>query len=162
LAEIICNTSPLQYLHQLGAIELLHTIVGRVTVPEAVLQELLVGKAVGIDVPDISGLDWMEIRRPASERVLPLVNDLGPGETEVLMLALESPDAIVVLDDKLARFVAETIGLRLTGTLGILRDAKLAGAIPQIKPLLDRLDLLGFRLAPHTRAAVLRQMNEDV
>ena len=78
------------------------------------------------------------------------------------MLALESPEAVAVLDDALARRVAETLGLRLTGTLGVLLDAKRAGLVEVIAPLLDRLDALRFRLAAHTRAAVLRLAGEEL
>jgi len=100
------------------------------------------------------------IRHPVSEAALPLVNDLGPGETEVLALALESGDAIVIIDDALARQVAETLGIRLIGTLGVLLDAKRAGLVPAVAPLLDQLQALRFRLASHTRAAVLELAGE--
>jgi predicted nucleic acid-binding protein len=76
------------------------------------------------------------------------------------MLALESRKAVVVLDDALARRVAEALGLRLTGTLGLLLDAKRAGLIPAVGPLLDQLQALRFRVAPHTRAAVLKLAGE--
>jgi predicted nucleic acid-binding protein len=55
------------------------------------------------------------------------------------MLALEAREAIVVLDDALARQVAETLGLCLTGTLGLLLDAKRVGLIPKVSPVLDQL-----------------------
>ena len=97
----------------------------------------------------------------ASVIALPLVTDLGPGETQVLALALESPDAIVILDDGLARQVAETIGIKLTGTLGILLDAKRAGLITEVAPLLDQLQALRFRLSAQTRAAVLKLAGES-
>jgi hypothetical protein len=77
------------------------------------------------------------------------------------MLALESHDAIVVLDDALARQVAETSSIRLTGTLGLLLDAKRAGLIASVAPLLDQLQALRFRLAPHARAAVLKLAGEE-
>jgi predicted nucleic acid-binding protein len=160
LPEIICNTSPLQYLYQLGALDFLHSIAGRIIVPSAVVNELETGRNLGIDLPDVSVLDWVTIRSPASEAVLPLVAELGPGEKEVLMLALELPGSIVILDDSLARFIAETIGIKLTGTLGILRDAKRAGIISAVNPLIDRLEKLGFRLAPQTKTAILRQAGE--
>ncbi len=63
------------------------------------------------------------------------------------MLALEAREAIVVLDDALARQVAETLGLCLTGTLGLLLDAKRVGLIPKVSPVLDQLQALRFRLA---------------
>jgi len=160
LPEVICNTSPMQYLHQLGHLRLLPALAERVIVPPAVVEELAVGRACGLDLPDPAGLDWVIIRRPASAVALPLVMDLGPGETEVLALALESPDAVVILDDGLARQAAETLGVRLTGTLGLLLDAKRRGLVPTVAPLLDQLQSLRFRLAPHTRATVLKLAGE--
>ena len=132
----------------------------RVIVPPAVMEELSMGRLAGVDLPDPDTLDWVAIRRPSSSSALPLVTDLGPGETEVLMLALESPDTVVVLDDALARRVAQTLGIRLTGTLGLLLAAKRAGLIPAVQAILDTLQDLRFRLAPHTRAAVLRLAGE--
>lgn len=150
----------MQYLHQLGLLRLLPSLVERVTVPPAVVEELAVGRAMGINLPDLDALDWITIRRPVSAAALPMVTDLGPGETEVLALALESPDAVVILDDGLARQVAETLGIRLTGTLGILLDAKRSGLVSAVAPLLGQLQSLCFRLAPRTRAAVLKLAGE--
>jgi predicted nucleic acid-binding protein len=53
-----------------------------------------------------------------------------------------------------ARRIAEALEIRLTGTLGLLLDAKRARLIPAVTPLLDRLESLRFRLAAPTRAAV--------
>lgn len=160
MPEIICNTSPLQYLHQLGLLDVVSAIVGQLTIPPAVVAEIEHGKARGVDLPDLHKLDWVLIRTPQSRTSVPLVTDLGPGETEVLMLALEAPEAIVVLDDALARQLAEALGLRLTGTLGLLLDAKQAGLVPALAPLLDQLQALRFRLAPQTRTAVLKLAGE--
>ncbi len=162
MPEIICNTSPLQYLHQLGKLDILHSLVGNIVVPAAVVNELDTGKRLGIDLPDVAALGWATIRRPAGATALPLVSELGPGETEVLMLALESHDAIVILDDNHARFVVQTLGIKITGTLGILRDAKQAGIVPAINPLIDKLQGMGFRLAPHTKLAILKQTGEVI
>ncbi len=160
MSEIICNTSPLQYLHQLGLLDAVRSIVGRLTVPPAVVAELEEGRTRGVDLPDLHKLDWVLVRAPKSRTLVPLVTDLGPGETEVLMLALEAPEATVVLDDALVRQFAEMLGLRLTGTLGLLLDAKDAGLVPALSPVLDQLQALRFRLAPHTRAAVLKLAGE--
>jgi predicted nucleic acid-binding protein len=118
------------------------------------------GRALGVSLPDLTTLDWMLVRQPTSEPALPLINDLGPGETQVLMLALESRKAVAVLDDALARHVAETLELLYTGTLGLLIDAKRVGLVEAVEPLLDQLQALRFRLAPHTRTAVLKLAGE--
>ena len=39
---------------------------------------------------------------------------------------------------------------------GFWIDAKRAGIVSAVRPLLNQLQSLGFRLAPHTRAAVLK------
>jgi len=131
-----------------------------VILPPAVVAELAEGRALGMNLPDLTLFNWVTVRRPVSELAVPLVTSLGPGETEALMLALESGKEVVVLDDDLGRRVAETLGLRLKGTLGLLLDAKQAGLIPTVGPLLDQLDVLRFRVAPHTRTAVLKLAGE--
>ena len=161
MPDIICDTSSIQYLYQLGMLHILPALAARVVVPPAVVEEIAAGRALGVSLPDLAALNWVMVRRPASERARPLVTDLGPGETEVLMLALESREAIVVLDDALARQVAEVLELRLTGTLGLLLDAKRVGLVPAVAPLLDQLQALRFHVAPHTRLAVLKLAGEE-
>ena len=90
---------------------------------------------------------------------LPLINDLGPGETQALMLGIEL-GAVVILDDGLARRIAQSVGIKFTGTLGLLLDAKRAGHIPYIRPLLDQLQALQFRISPHTRQTLLELAGE--
>ena len=160
MPEVICNTSPIQYLHQLDLLHILHVLTGGVIVPPAVVDELGEGRALGLNLPDLSTLAWATIRRPVSEVAVPLVTNLGPGEAETLMLALELREAVVVLDDALARRVAETLGINVTGTLGLLLAAKRAGLVPAVGPLLDQLEALRFRIAPETRAAVVKQAGE--
>lgn len=160
MSDIICNTSPIQYLHQLQLLSILPALAGRVIIPPAVIDELGEGRNRRMNLPDLTRLDWIEIRRPLSERAVPLVTNLGPGETEVLMLALELDNAVVILDDAFARRVAESLGLRFKGTLGLLLDAKHKGLIPAIVPLLNQLEELRFRVAPHTRTAVMKLAGE--
>lgn len=161
MPEFICNTSPLQYLHQLGHLEILPRLIDRVTVPDAVARELEIGLENGCDLPDLHHLSWLEIRRPISTPALPLASHLGPGESAVLALALESPDTAVILDDALARQAAEHLRIPLIGTLGLLLNAKRAGLLSAVAPCLDRLRQLRFRVAPQTLTAVLQAAGEN-
>lgn len=160
MPDVICNTSPLQYLFQLRQLDLLREMAGSIVVPPAVVKELAVGRQAGFHLPDVESLRWVAVRTPAGAVAERLVADLGPGETEVLMLALESPGAVVVLDDGLGRRVAQGLGVRFTGTLGVLLAAKRSGLISSICASLDRLQELGFRVSPHTRAVVLKRAGE--
>lgn len=134
MREIICNTSPIQYLHQLGLLHILKALAEQVVVPPTVIEELAMGRRLGIDLPDLETLKWFIVRRPVSAFALPPVTDLGSGETEVLALALEASNAVVILDDALARQTTEVLKIRLTGTLGLLLDAKRKGLIPMVAP----------------------------
>jgi predicted nucleic acid-binding protein len=161
LPEVVCNTSPLQYLHQLGQLELLSSLAKRVIVPDAVVGELAAGTAQGLDLPDPNQLEWCIIRTPRNTSVLPLMNELGAGEIAMLALALEmDDDVVVVLDDAQARFFAEKLEIPLTGTIGLLLDAKRAGLIEAVCPLLDDLHRLRFRLSKSIRQMALELAGE--
>ena len=95
------------------------------------------------------------MRTPITTDRIPAGEDLGAGETEVLAIALECQDPIAVLDDAAARRIARSLGIDVRGTLGTLLDAKKAGLIEAVSPLLDHLQALGFRLDARTRATVL-------
>ena len=159
MPDVISNTSPLQYLHQIGHLALLESLAGRVIVPAAVRRELDDGRIQGVDLPDVTKLPWIEVCAAEPSKLL-AAGDLGPGETEVLSLGLSSADPLLILDDALARQVALAHHLAIRGTLGILLDAKHAGLIAEVRPLIDRLQALGFRLSKETRAAVLRLAKE--
>jgi uncharacterized protein len=158
--RVICDTSPLFYLHRLGQLLLLQQLYRRILVPEAVFAELLTGRNQGEDVPTLTQYDWIEIHRIHTQDPLPLISDLGSGETEVLTLALEEPGSLVVLDDRYAREIATRKNIRLTGTAGVLLKAKADGHLPAVKPLLDELELLGFHLSKVVRRRILACAHE--
>lgn len=160
MAETIADTSALQYLHQLELLPVLKSLVGTVIVSAAVAEELEAGIRLGKNLPSPKGFTWMTISSPAAPRVLPRSDDLGSGESQVLTLALERPGAVALLDDRLARVVARTLGIPFTGLLGVLLQAKRAGAIPAVRPHLDRLQTLGFRISKTTRAEALELAGE--
>ncbi len=72
MPDIVCNTSPLQYLHQLGLLDTVKTLVGQWIVPPAVVAELAEGRARGVDLPNLGELNWVTIRTPLSSTAVPL------------------------------------------------------------------------------------------
>ena len=161
MPEVVCDTSTIQYLHQIKLLHILPALAGRVLIPPAVLREIEEGKASGIDLPDMRALEWLTIRPPISSAALPFEHDLGPGETEVLLLALEIDDVVVVFDDGLARRVADRQRIPVIGTLGLLINAKRAGLVASVKEQIDRLQAKRFRVSPLTRTAVLKLAGEE-
>ena len=134
MVEVICDTSPLQYLHQLGLLDLLRDLVGSIVVPDSVAEELQQGHQLGVSVPSIGELPWVEVRVPKGATVLRLIRDLDAGEAGALALALESPGSVVLLDDRLGRRVAASLGIPIRGTVGLLVDFKRRGLIAAVAP----------------------------
>lgn len=120
---VISNTSPLLYLHQTGRLDLLKGLYGRIDFAPALLSDLRARAALGDSVPEPGDHDWLATLSVRSPHRMPLVTDVGPGETETIALALEHPGSLVILDDLLGRRVARAAGLRVTGTLGVLLKA---------------------------------------
>ncbi len=121
---VVADTSPLIYLSRVGALGVLHVLFGEVVVPRAVWTEVVDREWPALDL----GLD--------------------PGETEAILLA-ESLDAdLLLIDERLGRRVAESRGLTVRGTLGVLVQARRAGALPALRPVLESLVADGFRISP--------------
>ena len=160
MPEVIADTSPIQYLYQIGLLDVLNVLYGQITIPEAVEGELNVGRARGLSLPDVSSISWMIVKRPQGQALLPLVPDLGPGEREAIALAIETNNSLLILDDALARKHAQLLGVTTTGTLGVLLKAKQTGHLKAVEPALDHLEALGFYLDAATRSAVLKLAQE--
>ncbi|HYG74588.1 MAG TPA: DUF3368 domain-containing protein [Planctomycetota bacterium] len=160
MREVISNTSPLQYLHQLNLLDLLPSLYRQIIVPQSVVEELAVGRQRGVNLPTPELLPWVNVRSSRERNLLPLVTALGPGEREALALGVEIPESLLILDDALARKHAELLHLTITGTLGILLKAKATGHIPEVLPVLNKLDALNFRVHPSTRESVLKLAGE--
>ncbi len=157
---VISNTSPIFYLHRLRLLGLLQELYQKIIVPRAVVAELEVGRRQGEDVPEIDSYEWIETRAIRSPQILGLSTDFGSGETEVLALALEESDSLVIIDEKLARKIARLRGLRVTGTAGVLLKAKQEGHIRAVKPFLDRLQEIHFHLSDNVRTLILSKAEE--
>jgi predicted nucleic acid-binding protein len=161
MPTVISNTSPIQYLYQAEALSLLPQLFGEICVPEAVAAELQAGRQRNVPLPDPQVLPWLTVRPVQQPALLPLVTHLGSGEKEVLALGLELPGSLLLLDDRDARRHASALALNVSGTLGILLLAKERGKLDAVRPVLDRLEALRFRLHATTRKAVLRLAQES-
>lgn len=123
--------------------------------------ELREGQQKGYDVPTPNDYVWLQIVEPHSVPSEWLTLDLGMGELAVLALALENPGRIVLLDDGLARRIAQSAGLTVWGTLKILLEAKSHNLTDSIKPLVDRLKGAGMWVSNDIRKRVLALAGEQ-
>lgn len=144
MADAISNTSPLLYLHRIGALSWLPQLFASVWIPGAVARELEAGRQKGHDAPAPAHLAWLTLVEPGLMPSEWLALDLGKGELGAMALALENPDRMVLLDDALARRTAQAAGLKVRGTWGLLLDAKSRGLIDRLEPWVSRLEDAGM------------------
>lgn len=160
MPSAISNTSPLLYLHRIGAIQLLPKLFDNVWIPDAVKEELLTGKNRGYDVPVPADLPWLQIVNPKFMPSEWLALDLGAGEIAAMALALENPTRIILLDDMLARRTAQAAGLPVWGTLKVLLEAKSQGMIERVEPFIARLNESGMWISADLKRRILALAGE--
>lgn len=125
---VVTNSGPLMSLGKLGHLDLLGRLYEQVTMPAAVYDEVVVkGLMRGC-------LDSYQVQLAMQRKYLaviqlnkphPQVEDLPlhKGEKEVLNLALDNRSNLVLMDDKIAREHAQSFGLKVKGTLGVIISA---------------------------------------
>jgi predicted nucleic acid-binding protein len=124
---VVADTSPVQYLVRIGAIHLLETLYGGITIPDAVLQELqaqdgpLPVRAWSSSLP--SWVQVHSVRQPLTYSQ----SNLHRGEREAIALAEEIHATLLLIDDRAGAQVALNRGLTITGTLGVLVEAAQRG-----------------------------------
>jgi len=156
----VVDTSALIALSHLHLLRLLKLLFDDVIIPQAVLDEWLQGDEDALDsVSAAEGLrpGWLQVRSPGVTVPDALTQWLGRGEAEVMSLAQSSAADFVVMDDRVARMTAGSIGLRVIGTVGVLVAARRRGIIPAVLPLLEVLQRPGFRLSDEVIDAVRRE-----
>lgn len=160
MPDVISDTSPIQYLYQVELLDLLFRLYEAITIPEAVENELAEGRDHGVNLPGVAEMSRFKVRTASFDQTVELPASLGRGERAVLALASVNPGSLLLLDDALARQHARELGLRFTGTLGVLLKAKQSSLLIEIRSILDKLEAKGFRLDKKTRAAVLKLAQE--
>ena len=153
---VVADTSPICYLVLIEEIHLLHKLFESICIPEAVLDELA-NSAAPMKVRNWihQPPDWLMVMSAPKLQDIHL-NGLHLGERESLALALQRQASLVILDDKKARAAAKKLQLRITGLVGVLEQAALAGMV-EFHIALSRLAKTNFRLAPSLVRAVLER-----
>ncbi|SPJ13889.1 conserved hypothetical protein [Syntrophobacter sp. SbD2] len=87
MPDVICNTSPIQYLYQVNLFHILKELYGQIVIPEGVSAELDAGRMTGIALPDVKSLSWLSVSFVRERTLLQMVSGLGTGEKQVLFVS---------------------------------------------------------------------------
>lgn len=138
--RVVCNTSPLILLAKIRRLDLLVRLYDNVSIPSSVLREVEVKPSKEMElIQALLQSQKLQLRQATKRTLGKLPPDLGAGEREAIALALEIRANLVVLDDQQGRHIARERGLSVTGTVGILIEARQRGMIPSVRCELDRL-----------------------
>lgn len=116
---VVCDAGPVLHLYELGCLELLSDFQ-RVILPETIVKEIIQHQIDAlrqtivyekISGPFSSDLELLTLCRMFA---------LHAGEIEALSLMKRFPEAFFLTDDSAARLVAQRMGYKVHGTIGIL------------------------------------------
>ena len=155
---VICNTTPFIALASVNLLSLLPSLYVSIMTPEAVIEELQHGGSIA--VPDMATLGWVRIIPNISTFENRLLFELDYGERHVVLNALKFQADLVLIDDRIARNIAEYYGLNVKGTLGVLVEAKRKGLIEAFKPIALAMQRFGIRISFRLIEQIARELGE--
>jgi predicted nucleic acid-binding protein len=157
---LVVNASPLILLARIDRLDLLASLAKLLVVPKAVVREIQAGSDRDGTAGKVEALPsiFQVEDRPVPDRIR--LWDLGAGESQVLVHAIERPGSEVVLDDLAARRCARSLGLSMIGTLGIVILCRHRGVLSAARPVIEMLCEAGLRLKPVLMNEALAKVGE--
>jgi predicted nucleic acid-binding protein len=145
---VVSDSSPLILYSRIHRLDLLQAVFRDVLVPPAVYAEVVAAGSNRPGAAEVQAAAWIQLRPLANPRsVSALLPRLDDGEAEAIVLAMELGGGVpLLLDDLAGRRLARDRGLRVLGSAGMLVEAKTAGLIVQVRPVLDELRTAGLWL----------------
>lgn len=159
---VVSNTSPLTNLAAIGQFDLLRHLYAEIHIADGVWNELNAQGKRWPGADKVASATWIQRHHVQNKALVnALQRDLDQGEAESIALALELDATLLLLDEKEGRHIAQRLGVRVLGVVGILLQAKTQGAIDEIRPHLDALrQTAGFFLSDSVYAHALALANE--
>jgi len=167
---IVSNTSPLIWLSKIGKLVLLKKLFGEVIIPEEVYREavekgLQEGFSDALAIRECIEQGWIKISKlneseiKLCEKMMEHAFEIHFGEAQAIILARRI-NALLLMDESSGRAFAETLGLKVKGTLYVtmkaLREELLDKA--EAKEIVLGLISKGFRIEPKLLARILREI----
>jgi len=156
---LVADASALIALSACDSLHLLEALLGNVIVPGAVFHEIadthkpqserlrsyLQGKVRTVDMDHFVYLDAFA----------------DAGETQAMLLYKEVAADYLLIDDKRGRKVAQINQIKTIGSLGVLLQAKHAGLVSHIKPLVKQIAASPIFMGAGLIQTVLELANES-
>ncbi len=121
---VVVDSGPLIALSKVNLLFILKELFKEVYIPLGVKTEV-VNKGIGKPgAEEVRQAGWIIIKEVKDILACEaLKHELGRGEAEAIILAKELNSNILIIDDKIPRDIAKSMGLKITGTLALINDA---------------------------------------
>jgi len=119
---VVSNATALIHLSRINKLSLLKELFSKVIIPRAVYSEVAVPSEAGYK-EIVKGIQkgWIAVKdirdRTSAYELAPL---LHKGEAESIILAEEAEADYLIVDERVARSIAASRGIRIIGILGVL------------------------------------------
>ncbi|MDR3371866.1 DUF3368 domain-containing protein [Rhodoferax sp.] len=159
IESVVINASPPITLFRSGQAHILPQLFSRIIVPQAVWQEVVLDEWEDAAALELRQQTWPLIEETEiSPRVAAW--SLGAGETAVLSYALAHAPLRAVIDDMDARRCAQTLGIPIFGTGGLLVLAKRRGLLSSVSEAIAKLRHAGLWLSDDIAQVLRAQAGE--
>lgn len=144
---VISDTSPINYLILIDAIDIIESLFKRIIVPKAVYIELQHAQTPQ-PVKDwiVNAPSWFEVK-PADTSLFTPSKRIDNGEREAIALAIELNADAVLIDDRDGTQEVRNQSLLAIGTVNILERAAEMNLL-DLPETIERLRKTSFRLPP--------------
>jgi predicted nucleic acid-binding protein len=161
--SVVSNASPLISLARIGKLDLLRQLYDELFIPEAVWHEVVIEGVGQPGADEVKAATWIKTQSVTNTPLVhALRQELDAGEAEAIVLTLETQAELLLMDERVGREVARHLGLRYTGLIGVLVEAKHKGVLSAVTPQLDELrNIAGFRISDALYVRVLQDEGEE-
>ncbi|RLI75943.1 DUF3368 domain-containing protein [Archaeoglobales archaeon] len=129
---VVSNSSPLITLAKIEKLYILKELFGEIIVPKAVWYEVVVKGKGKPGAEEIEKAEWIKVREVKDKvSIEVLKGEIEVGETEAIVIAKEVRADLLIMDERIPRIIAESIGLNVIGTLAIIYIARKKGLIKE-------------------------------
>lgn len=158
---VLTDASPLIGLAQVEGLSWLADLFGTVWIPPEVWSEVVSNRSFAGEqaIIDAEAAGWLKLTQPAPRT--PELPDLDEGEAACIRIALaQGATALLLMDERAGRAVAQEHGLQVAGTAAVIGMAKKRGLLVSARHVFERLHQSDFRISAQVITTVLRRVGE--
>lgn len=123
---VIADTTPVITLIKLQRLNFLEKLFGSVMIPSAVYDELTTNPRFEKEAEIVRKCNFLKCCNVIDRQSIKFLREivgLDAGESEAIALSDEQSADLLVIDERKGRRAAQKLGLKITGTIGILIQA---------------------------------------